>query len=54
MLAIIGVLLVVWLAFVVLGFVLKAAFWLVIVGAVLFVGTTAYGWIKSKTNKQIR
>jgi len=38
----------VWLVFIVLGALIKGLFWLVIVGAVLFLGTAAYGWGKSK------
>jgi hypothetical protein len=46
MLAILGLLLVVWLVFVVLGFVIKGLFWLVIVGAILFVATAIAGYVK--------
>lgn len=46
MLQILGFLLVLWLVFVVLGFVIKSLFWLAIVGAVLFVGTAGYAWVK--------
>jgi len=38
----------VWLAFIVLGALIKGLFFLVIVGAILFLGTAAYGWSKSK------
>jgi uncharacterized membrane protein len=48
MIAFLGLLLVIWLVFVVLGFVIKGLFWLVIVGAVLFVGTAAVGYVKRK------
>lgn len=54
LLKIIGGVLVVWVAFIVLGAVLKGAFWLLVIGAVLFAGTAAYGAIKSKSGKQIR
>ncbi|MDO5738630.1 MAG: hypothetical protein Q4P07_00605 [Ornithinimicrobium sp.] len=43
---IVGFLLVLWLVFVVLGFVIKSLFWLAIVGAVLFLGTAGYAWVK--------
>ncbi|WIV59241.1 hypothetical protein [Amycolatopsis nalaikhensis] len=39
-------LLVVWVALVVLGMVVKGLFWLVIVGAVLFVATGVAGIVK--------
>ncbi len=48
MLGFLGLLLVVWLLLVVLGFVIKGLFWLVIVGAVLFLATAAYGYVKRK------
>ena len=43
MLRVLGLLLVVWLAFVVVGLVVKALFWLAVVGLVLFVGTMVLG-----------
>ena len=49
MLALIGVLLVIWLVVTILGAVLEGLFWLAIVGAVLFVGTAVYGWVQRKT-----
>lgn len=52
---IIGGLIVVWLAFTVLGAVVKGLFWLAIIGGVLFVATAAYGAIKGRDpHKQIR
>ena len=44
------VLLVVWLAFVIVGFAVKALLWLAIVGIVLFVATGIYGAIRSRTS----
>ncbi|GAB3733956.1 hypothetical protein GCM10027598_59020 [Amycolatopsis oliviviridis] len=52
MVALLVFLLVVWLVCVVLGFVIKGLFWLVIVGAVLFVATAAAGYLKSKTGQR--
>jgi hypothetical protein len=49
MIAFLGLLLVIWLVCVVLGFVIKGLFWLVIVGVVLFVATAAVGWVKRKS-----
>jgi hypothetical protein len=40
-----GLLLVIWLAITVIGFVVKALFWLAVVGAILFVATAAIGWV---------
>ena len=48
MLALLGFLLVVWLACIVVGAVVKGLFWLVIIGAVLFVATSVIGWVKRK------
>lgn len=46
MLALLGFLLVVWLIFVVLGFVIKGLFWLAIIGIVLFAATAGWAWLK--------
>lgn len=49
-----GVLLVVWLAFTVIGFVVKGLFWLAIIGGALFLATAAYTAIKGGgSNRQI-
>ncbi|WP_326834849.1 hypothetical protein VSH64_07960 [Amycolatopsis rhabdoformis] len=49
MIALLGILLVIWLVCVVLGVVIKGLFWLVIVGAVLFAATAVIGFVKRKT-----
>ena len=49
MLALIVILLIIWLVVAILGSVVKGLFWLTIVGAVLFLGTAAYGWVKRET-----
>ncbi|GAA5153146.1 MULTISPECIES: hypothetical protein [Amycolatopsis] len=46
MLGLIGLLLLVWLVLVVVGAVVKGLFWLLIIGAVLFVVTAIFGWVK--------
>ncbi|SFA75985.1 hypothetical protein SAMN05216266_101265 [Amycolatopsis marina] len=52
---IVGALIVIWLAFTVLGFVIEGLFWLAIIGGVLFLGTAAYGAIKGKDDpKRLR
>ncbi|MDN5931820.1 MAG: LPXTG cell wall anchor domain-containing protein [Pseudonocardia sp.] len=53
MMRIVVALLVLWLAFVVVGFVFKTLLWLVVVGLVLFAGTAAYGAIRRR-NAAIR
>lgn len=49
MLGLIALLLIVWLAVAIIGAVVEGLFWLVIVGAVLFVATAAFGWVKRRT-----
>jgi hypothetical protein len=46
MLALIGLLLVVWLVCAVVGAVVKGLAWLLVVGAILFVATAVVGWVK--------
>jgi hypothetical protein len=43
-------LLVLWLAFVIVGFFIKTLLWLAIVGIVLFVATGIYGAIRGRTS----
>jgi hypothetical protein len=50
MLALIAVLLVIWLLFVLLGFIIKGLVWLAIIGIVLFLATAAWGWLKRRTS----
>ncbi len=49
MLGVIIVLLLVWLAFSILGAVIEGLLWLTFVGVVLFLATAAYGVIKRRT-----
>ncbi len=53
MIAFIAVLLLIWLVFIVLGAVIKGLFWLLIIGAVLFVVTGALG-LRGNKNRSIR
>ncbi len=46
MLKLLVVLLVIWVVFIILGAVIKGLVWLAVVGAVLFLATAAYGWVK--------
>jgi hypothetical protein len=46
MVALLGLLLVIWLACVVVGIVVKGLVWLIILGAVLFVATSVVGFVK--------
>lgn len=47
-------LLVIWLAIVVVGFVVKSLLWLAILGVVLFLATSAYGAVTRRSSGQIR
>jgi hypothetical protein len=49
MLGFIALLLVVWLALAVIGAVVEGLFWLVVIGAVLFIATAAFGWVRRNT-----
>jgi len=44
-----ALLLVIWLAFIVIGAVFHAVFWLAIIGIVLFLATAAFGWMGRRT-----
>ncbi|MDQ6657187.1 MAG: hypothetical protein M3Z00_02950 [Actinomycetota bacterium] len=54
MLAIIGILLVVWLVLAIVGFVVHSLLWLGIVALILFVGTAAFGWVKRRAGSITR
>ncbi|MGY2082182.1 hypothetical protein [Blastococcus sp. SYSU DS0539] len=47
LLRLIGLLLVVWLVLSIIGALVEGLFWLLLLGAVLFLATAAYGWLKS-------
>ena len=47
-------LLVIWLVFVVVGFVVKSLLWLAIIGLVLFVATGVWGAIRRRGSGQLR
>ena len=46
MLALLGLLLVIWVACIVVGIAVKSLFWLLIIGVILFVATGVIGFIK--------
>lgn len=48
MLGFLGLLLVVWIALIVLGAVIKGLFWLIIIGAVLFLITSLFGFVRGR------
>lgn len=53
MLALVGVLLVVWLILAVVGFVVKSLLWLAIIALVLFVVTAVFGWVRRKASSRV-
>lgn len=53
LLAVVGVLLVVWLGVTVIGALFHTLVWLAVIGGLLFVGTAAYGAIKGRKHRQI-
>lgn len=48
MLGFLGLLLVIWIALIVLGAVIKGLFWLIIIGAVLFLITSLFGFVRGR------
>jgi uncharacterized membrane protein (Fun14 family) len=48
-LGLIALLLIIWIALVVIGAVIKGLFWLAVIGVVLFLATAAFGWIRRRT-----
>lgn len=51
MLAFLGLLLLIWIVFVVVGFAIKGLVWLAIIGIVLFAATCVVGWIRRGVEK---
>jgi len=45
----VSLLLVVWVALIVIGAVIKGLFWLAVVGLLLFLATAALGWFRRRT-----
>jgi hypothetical protein len=44
----IGLLLVIWIALIVIGALIHALFWLIIIGAVLFLATSLFGFARGR------
>jgi hypothetical protein len=45
----IGLLLIVWIALIVIGAVIKGLFWLIVVGVLLFLATSILGFLRGRT-----
>jgi hypothetical protein len=54
LLRVIGALIVIWLAFVVIGVVIKGLVTLAIIGGILFVGTAGYAAIRNRSAQRRR
>lgn len=52
LLRVIGALIVIWLAFMVLGFVIKGLLILAVIGAIAFVATAGYAAIKNRSSSK--
>lgn len=52
MLKILGIIVVIWLAFIVLGALLEFVFWVLVIGAAVFLGVAAYGAVKSRADRR--
>lgn len=52
-LKVLGVVLLVWLAFTVLGAVFEFLTWALVIGAVVFVGAAAYSAVKGRTGRSL-
>ena len=48
---VIVILLIIWLALSVLGFILEGLFWLAVVGIILFIATAIVGWVRGRIDK---
>ena len=48
---VLGILALIWIGLIVLGWVFKALWWLLVIGVVLFVGSAAYAALKSKSDR---
>lgn len=50
-LKVLGIILLVWVGFMVLGWLFKALFWVLLIGALVFAGSAAYAALKSKSDR---
>ena len=49
MLGFIALLLIVWIALIVVGAIIKGLFWLIVVGVLLFLATSIFGFLRGGT-----
>ena len=50
-LKVLGIIALVWIAFIVLGWVFKALFWVLVIGGAVFLGSAAYAALTSKPDR---
>ena len=50
---VLGIIALVWIGFIVLGWIFKALFWVLVIGAAVFVGSAAYAALKSRSNPNV-
>lgn len=48
------ILLVIWLAFAIVGFIIEGLLWLAFIAIVLIAATAAWGWLRAKTSRDTR
>lgn len=49
---VLGIIALVWIAFMILGFLFKALFWVLVIGGAVFLGSVAYAAIKDRSNRR--
>lgn len=48
---VLGIIALVWIGFMVIGFLFKALFWVLVIGGAVFLGSVAYAALKDKSNR---
>ncbi|HEY2725318.1 MAG TPA: hypothetical protein VGI84_11600 [Pseudonocardiaceae bacterium] len=48
---VLGVIALIWIAFMVIGVLFKALFWVLVIGGAVFLGSAAYAAIKDRSNR---
>lgn len=48
---VLGIIALVWIAFMVIGWLFKALFWVLVIGGAVFLGSVAYAALKDKSNR---
>lgn len=48
---VLGIIALIWIGFIVLGVVIKALFWVLVIGGAVFLGSVAYAALKDKSDR---